>query len=296
MKVNENTMLRYSKMWIFAGLLTLEGLILLPTHRLMTTSGGVTLPYETPVAFLTYSLPALGLFIAAFLFYSGSNLYPQWRKSDSTNGWESHLRRRQAGWLVLISLLLCVFLLAKALHNLYWLLLWDKTADGIGYGWLLFAPLPVAFVTGLMLVVAFEGRQKPAGFLYLSLVPGLLIGMALIVPRIDNRQVTEGRAESVVRAIEAFHARQGFYPAELRYLVSWSISSLPEPAIIYGQGWCYKARDDYYTLGYVYHRDWSDPNLVGRVYKSVGNDLAPQDVCNTEIDVLRLQRYVPYVP
>jgi hypothetical protein len=296
MKVNGNIMLRYSKMWIFAGLLTLEGLILLPTQRLMTISGGVTLPWETPMAFFTFSLPALGLFITAFLFYSGLKLYPQWRKTDPTSDWESHLQHRQAGWSAFIALILCLLLFAKALYNLYWLLLWDKTADGIGYGWLLFTPLPVAFVTGLMLVVALEGRQKLAGFLYLFLVPGLLIGMALLVSRIDNRHVTERRAEQVVRAVEAFHARQGFFPPELRYLVSWSMPGLPEPAIIYGQGWCYKARDDYYTLGYVYHKDWSDPNLVGRVYKSVGDDPAPQDVCNTKIEVLRLQRYVPYVP
>lgn len=295
MRVNKNTMLRYSKMWIFAGLLTLEGLILLPTHRLMTTSGGVTLP-DTPLPLLIYSLPPLGLFIAAFLFYSGLNLYRDWRKTDPTSDWASHLQHRQAGWSAFIALLLCLLLLAKSLYNLYWLLLWDKTADGIGYGWLLFAPLPVAFVTGLMLVVAFEGRQKLAGFLYLSLVPGLLIGVALLTPRIDNRQVTERRAEQVVRAIEAFHARQGFYPRELRYLVSWSMPGLSEPAIIYGQGWCYRARDDYYTLGYVYHRDWSDPNLVGEIYKTVGDDPAPADVCKDEIEVLRLQRYVPYVP
>lgn len=86
-----------------------------------------------------------------------------------------------------------MLLLVKALYNLYWLLVWDKTADGIGYGWLLFAPLPVAFVTGLMLVIALDGRQKLAGFLYLLLVPGLLIGMALLVHRVDNRQVTERR-------------------------------------------------------------------------------------------------------
>lgn len=296
MTVTISTMQKYSIVWICAGLLTLEGLIFVPTYTLLNNAGGVTLPDHTPLALIIYSFPPLGLFVAAFLLYSGLNLYKEWQNTNPTRDWDSRLRRRQAGGLAMAALVLCLFLVAKALHNLYWLLLWDSTADGIGYGWLLFAPLPVAFVTGLMLPLALEGRQKLAGFLYLLLIPGLLILMAVRAPRVDLRQITDRRAERVVHAIEAFHARQGFYPRELRYLISWGIPRLPEPVIIYGQDWCYEARDDYYTLGYVYHRDWSDPHLVGQVYKTVGDAPDPDDVCKVEIDVLRLQRYVPYIP
>jgi hypothetical protein len=236
------------------------------------------------------------LFIAAFLLFSALNLFNEWRHTNPNKDWDSHVKRRRAGWIIAIALLLCMFLLFKSLHNLYWLLVWDKTADGIGHFWMMFGPLPIAFITGLMLVVALEGKQKLAGLLYLLVIPGLLIVLVVRVPQVDVRQITEKRAEHVVRAIEAFHAQWGFYPPELRYLISWGTSRLPEPTIIYGQDWCYQGRDDHYTLGYVYHKDWSDPHLLGEVYKTAGGDPAPESVCDTEIEILRLQRYVPYIP
>jgi hypothetical protein len=288
-------MQKYSRGWIFAGLLVLEALILLPTHLLLDETGGVHF-LDTPQSLFIYSLPAFGLFIAAFLLYTGLARYNEWRNTDSAGGWTSHIMRRQAGWSAVAALVLCVLLLAKAMHELYWLLVWDKTADGIGYLWMVLAPLPVGFVCGLMLLVALEGRQRLAGLLYLLLVPGLLIGMSILAPQADLQQITERRAGQVVHAIEAFRARYGFYPPELRYLISWSTPLLPKPVIIYGQDWCYEGRDDHYTLGYVYHGHWSDPHLVGQVYKTVGADPDPGGVCNTEIEVLRLQRYVPYIP
>ena len=288
-------MQRYSVVWICAGLLTLEGSILLPTHMLMTEKGGVLLPHQSPLPLIIYSLPPLGLFIAAFLLFSALNLFNEWRGTEPNKDWDSHVKRRQAGWITAIAILLCMILLFKSLHNLHWLMLWDKTADGIGYGWLLI-PLFVALVTGIMLVVALKGRQKLAGLLYLLVIPGLLIVLAMRAPQVDVRQITEKRAERVVRAIEAFHAQWGFYPPELRYLISWGNPRLPEPTIIYGQDWCYQGRDDHYTLGYVYHKDWYDPHLVGEVYKTVGGDSASESVCDIEIEILRLQRYVPYIP
>ena len=291
MKTISSRMQKYSRGWIFAGLLVLEALILLPTHLLVNETGGVDF-LDTPQSLLIYSLPALGLFIAAFLLYAGLGLYNEWRNIDPAEDWTSHKVHRQAGWSAMIALVLCVLLLAKAMHNLYWLLVWDQTADGIGYGWMVFAPLPVAFVTGLMLLVALEGRQKGVGFLYLLLVPGLLIGMSVYAPRADLQRITERRAGQVVHAIEAFRARYGFYPPELRYLISWSIPLLPKPVIIYGQNWCYEGRDDYYTLGYVYHEHWSDPHLIGRVYKTEGVPPDTTSLCSDEIIMYWLERGV----
>ncbi|HSM70517.1 MAG TPA: hypothetical protein VK851_03155 [Anaerolineales bacterium] len=287
---------KYASRWIYAGSIVLMGLILAPTHKFVIDSGSVLLPTATPIVLVISSFPSLGLFIAAFLLYSGLNLYREYRNNDPVNDWNLYEQRKKAGRSALVSIFICVLLLAKSMHNLYWLLLWDRTADGIGSGWMVFGPLPVAFITGLMLAVALEGRQKLTGFLYLLAIPGLLIGIAAYTSRADLRQITEARAERVTRAIEAYHARHGTYPRELRYLISWSAPDLPQPAIIYGQDWCYKGREDYYTLGYVYHTDWSDPHLVGEVYKTAGDDPVPDEVCNTEIEVLRLQRYVPDIP
>jgi hypothetical protein len=296
MKKTADTMQKYANIWIYAGSIILMGLILAPTHMFVINHGRVLLPTATPWVLVISSFPSLGLFIAAFLLYSGLNLYKEYRSSDQSSDWGSNEQRKKSGRSALVSLFLCVLLLAKSMHTLYWLLLWERTADGIGYGWMVFGPLPVAFITGLMLVVALEGWQRLTGFLYLLVIPGLLIGIAVYTSRADLRQITEDRAERVTQAIEAFHARNGFYPYELRYLISWEVPDLPQPAIIHGQDWCYEGREGYYTLGYVYHTDWSDPYLVGEVYKTTGDDPDSGSVCNTEIEVLRLQRYVPYVP
>ncbi|HUF00462.1 MAG TPA: hypothetical protein VMN99_14485, partial [Anaerolineales bacterium] len=291
MKRTFNAGLGYVWAWIIVGLLTLEGLILLPTHSLVTTRGGIVVPdIDAPLALVVYSFPLLGIFIAPFLLFSGISRFEAWHTVDPGMVWDSRIQRRRAGWSIVIALVLAVLLPVMSLYNLNWLLLWDSAVDGIGYGWVII-PLFVAGATGIMLTVALAGWQKLAGVLYMLVLPGLLIVFAIQAPHIDRRQMTERRAETVVRVIEAYHARQGYYPPELRYLISWNRPQLPEPLIIYGQGWCYKARDDYYTLGYIYHKDWSDPHLMGEVYQSTGNDPAPGDVCNTEIEVLRLQRY-----
>ncbi|HMS01244.1 MAG TPA: hypothetical protein PKE62_18520 [Anaerolineales bacterium] len=282
--------------WIIVGLLTLEGLILLPTHSLVTTRGGIVVPsVDAPLALVIYSFPLLGIFISPFLLFSGLSHHETWRTVDPGRDWESRIQRRRAGWSIVLALVLAALLPVMSLYNLYWLLLWDSAVDGIGYGWVIL-PLLIAVATGIMLTVALPGWQKLAGILYTLVLPGLLILFAIQAPHIDRRQMTERRAERVIRGIEAFHERQGFYPRELRYLISWRTPQLPEPLLIYKQGWCYQARDDYYTLGYIYQTNWSDPNLVGVVYKTTGDDPAPGEVCNAEIEVLRLQRYVPYIP
>ena len=285
-------MQKYAKRWIYAGSIILIGLILAPTHRFVIDSGRVLLPTATPGVLVISSLPSLGLFIAAFLLYSGLNLYKEYRSNDLANDWNLYEQRKQAGRSALVTLFLCVLLLVKSMHNLYWLLLWERTADGIGYIWMVFGPLPIAFVTGLMLLVILEGRQKLMGSLYLLVIPGLLIGIAVFTSRADLRQITEDRAEQVTRVIEAYHAQHGYYPRELRYLPSWGAPVLPQPAIIHGQGWCYEAGDDYYALGYLYHNDWSDPNLVRQVYKTVGKNPDIASICETEIAMYWLQRGV----
>jgi hypothetical protein len=61
------------------------------------------------------------LFIAAFLLYSGLNLYKEYRSSEQSSDWGSNEQRKKAGRSALVSLFLCVLLLAKSMHNLYWL-------------------------------------------------------------------------------------------------------------------------------------------------------------------------------
>jgi hypothetical protein len=143
------------------------------------------------------------------------------------------------------------------------------------------------------LLIVRPGRTKLAGFFYLLLIPALVV-ISARAQRVDFRRLTEQRAERVAQAIEAYHARTGRYPQDLRQLTPWYVLSLPGPLIIYGQAWCYDAGQDYYRLGYVYRKHWSDPRLTGRIYQTNGQvpDLHP--MCEEQVIALQ-KRYPDYL-
>jgi hypothetical protein len=116
-----------------------------------------------------------------------------------------------------------------------------------------------------------------------------MIAVSARAQRVDFRQLTEERAERVTQAIETYHAREGHYPQDLRQLTPWYVLSLPGPVIIYGQDWCYDGGEDYYRLGYVYREHWSDPRLIGRIYKTKEAPDLP-GICAEEIAALE-ERY-----
>jgi hypothetical protein len=180
-------------------------------------------------------------------------------------------------------------LLAKTLHHLYWFTVWDNTYDSLGY-LLLLVPVPAALFSGVTLSITLSGRMKWTGFLYSLLILGLMIGVSARAQRVDFRQLTEERAERVTQAIETYHAREGHYPQDLRQLTPWYVLSLPGPVIIYGQDWCYDGGEDYYRLGYVYREHWSDPRLIGRIYKTKGEAPDLPGICAEEIAALE-ERY-----
>jgi hypothetical protein len=142
-----------------------------------------------------------------------------------------------------------------------------------------------------MLSIALLGRTKLAGLLYSLLIPALMIAASAGAQRVDFRQLTEERAGRASQAIEAYYAREGRYPQDLRQLTPWYVLSLPGPVIIYGQDWCYDGGDDYYRLGYVYREHWSDPRLTGRIYRTIGEAPDLHGMCEEEI--IALQRRYP---
>ncbi|HNQ94124.1 MAG TPA: hypothetical protein PKH47_05550, partial [Anaerolineales bacterium] len=99
--------------------------------------------------------------------------------------------------------------------------------------------------------------------------------------------LTSQNAERVVQAIESFYAREGRYPESLSDLTPRFILALPEPIIIYGQTWCYESGDDYYRLGYVDREHWSDPRMIGRIYKAEGQPAQQSLMCEAEIAALQ---------
>lgn len=242
------------KVWMVTGLILLA-ILLIPTSLIFSN-------LTTAILFL---IP-LGLVNAAFLLYSGLSL----RSSEP-----------QARMVVPI-FLVGVLLIIGTLFNIYNLTVWDNTYDPLEYLWL-FVPILAVLLSGLTLFIALPPRIKLAGIAYFLLVPALMIWVSTLAQRVDFRQRTSQRADKIVQAIESFYEREGHYPASLSELTPRFILSLPEPVIIYGQGWCYESGDSYYRLGYVDREHWSDPRLIGRIYAMKGDVSGQSLMCEAEV-------------
>jgi hypothetical protein len=265
-----------TKVWDFSGLFIVIGL-LVPTSSLMAhrEPGPVSALIQTTL----FLLPSLAIVGAALLLYSGLVLY------FSAND-DSQARPVRPKQLALISLILSIILIVKMLHNLYELTVWDNTYDPIEYLWLIL-PICAVLLSAFMLSVTLPGKTKLAGMIYLLLIPGLMITVSALAQRVDFRQETMKRAERTVHAIESYYAREGYYPEDLSQLTPRYILSLPKPMIIYGQEWCYASGDNYYRLGYVDREHWSDPRLIGRIYKAKGEIPDLHLMCKDEITAVQ---------
>lgn len=257
-----------AKVWVATGFLILFGLIF-PTSSLYADRepGFVS----SLLGMILYLLPSFALVNAALLLYAGLSGVT----SDTANYRPSAL-----------PLILCTLLTVKTIHNLYDLTVWDNTDDGLGYIWL-YMPVFIALLSGLTLSIILPGRIKLAGPIYSILIPILLIAVSTLAQRVDFRRETMKQAERAVRAIESYYARNGSYPETLSQLGPWYALSRPRPMIIYGQDWCYESGDGYYRLGYIDREHWSDPRLIGRVHKSVGETFGHQPMCMQEFSAIQ---------
>jgi hypothetical protein len=265
------------RVWTVAGLLILAGL-LYPTSGLM---GGL----PTPIGIAVFLLPEAALVVSGMLVASAVRLrFPSGERYLHAGVSAPALRaddtRSIIAWLVLAGLLL-----AKTLHNLYWLTMWDNTYDPLGYFWLA-APLIAVWSTGIVMSISLPGRRKLAAG-YAVLVVALLIGVSSRAQSVDFRALTEDRAARIVAAIEAYRAQAGTYPASLDELTPRYAFTLPGPMILYGQGWCYNSGEGYYRLGYVNREHWSAPRLSGRLAGAGGDAGEPSALCATEIAALK---------
>ena len=277
------------RVWIYAGLLILAGLFLPASTVVNIFPYRWSLPFEGSMALTLFSMLSVALVIVALLLNSGLNLYQEWQNEGAVDGEGSQTQRKPAGKAAVIVLALGALLLAKVLHNLYWLMVWDTTYDSLEYYWLVFPVMAVLF-SGVMLSIALPGRTRLAGFLYSLLIPALMIAVSARAQSVDFRQLTEERAERASQAIETYYTRKGSYPQDLQHLTPWYVLLLPGPVTIYGQDWCYDGGEDYYRLGYVHREHWSDPDLHGRIYKAKGKAPDLPGICAEEIAALE-ERY-----
>jgi hypothetical protein len=305
--------------WLVAGLFILAGL-LAPTSLLVDTQGtflGALPPWITTLAsILLFLLPSLALVVAALLFQSGLKLLalrrsgkadvlppkdldaslaapPQndtsedkGRRAGAVEGGSSPGRNRRMGWTAAAAFLLGALLIVKTLDNLYWLMVWDETSDGLIYLWLVL-PVLAAFFVGAVLAINLPGWSKLAGPAYALLIPAAMIAVSARGLSVDYRGLTEAHAGRVSQAVEAYYARNDRYPQALRQLVPFYLISLPGPVIINGQDWCYRAGAGYYQLGYVDRAHWSSPILTGQVYKTAGQAPEKPGLCDSQIAIMQ---------
>jgi hypothetical protein len=178
-----------------------------------------------------------------------------------------------------------MWLMLKALHNLYWVTVWDDTTDSIGYFWIIL-PFLAALFCGLLLSVFLTRRARIAGLLYLLLLPAMVYAVSRQAQQVDYRQLTEQRARRVDGAIRAYYAGQGHYPPSLHDLTPRYLLYVPSPLILIGQGWCYQGSDDSYQLGYVTHESWMSRHVSGQLVGARGDAGPFGPICAAEIEAI----------
>jgi hypothetical protein len=273
--------------WILVALLLLLGLSLPASvvNDIFTASP------EPPLALIL--MPSVALLVTTLLLHSGLSAYKERQQASAVEDGRSQTQHKRAGRAAAVVLVVGAGLLAKTLHHLYWFTVWDNTYDSLGY-LLLLVPVPVALLSGATLSSTLSGGMKWTGFLYALLISGLMIEVSARAQQVDFRQLTEERAARVTQAIESYYAREGRYPQDLGELTPRYALWLPCPFIIPGQDWCYDGGDGYYRLGYVDREHWSDPRLIGRIYRTKGDVPDLHGMC--EEDVAAIQRRYPNYP
>lgn len=266
-----------------AGLLALVALLIPSLLFAGVLPAGETSPFGIPLGFTVVGILSAALVISGLLLQAVTRRVP----ANPASGAPAREKAASRSDLIIGAALFAALLFA-----LFWLMMWDSTYDPIGVMWL-GALVVVAVITGLLLAVAPAGGPRMAGLLYALIVPTCLIIVAMSAQNTGFRPLTEARAERISLALEAYHVRQGRYPESLGQLSPRDMLFVPPPVILFGQAWCYDATGDFYQLGYVDRNHWSDPRLIGRLYKSTGPMAQEPALCATEIGDL-IGRYPDY--
>ncbi len=267
---------RLSSYAVYAGLFLLTLMVIPSTSLQNLIPGYKQSTLITPANLTGLMVISTALMVAAFLIFVGLDQ----QKAPGTTR------------ILWFPLALCMLLLVKIFHSLFWFMVWDTTYDALSFFWLPVPILAVLFST-IMMVVTLPGWRKATGIIYGVLLIPLVITISYLAWQVDFRQLTEERAENVSHLVEAYYAREGRYPDDLNQLTPRYALILREPVIIYPQDWCYQSGADYYTLGYVNRDHWSDPRLYGVISASAGHVPPGLQVCTAEITAIQ-ERFPDY--
>ena len=175
----------------------------------------------------------------------------------------------QKGLEQILRFILATLLLALLAFIIFWEGIWEQTVDlGMGVFIALIAG-SAAIVTGMLWTVELRGKFRIAGFLYIILIPTMMYQAYEISSKSSYHTITENRANRIEKALDRFHAREGYYPDTLWSLVPRDILFIQGPIIIRGENWCYEGARDYYRLAAIYREYWSLPISL-RIYASAG--------------------------
>lgn len=265
-----------ARFWMVVGLALLLGQFA-PVALLVDPYLGDT-AFKLPIQIGVYALFPAALIAAAFLLLAGLNLLRS--RSEREPGPEHWAAGGWAG----LSFGLAALLLARALFNFYWLIIWDSTYDALDV-LLLLIPAAAGLVAGVMLTLRLRGWWRWAG-LYGLAAPALLVGVFGLARQVNFERLTEQHAAQVAQALETYRTRSGQYPLRLRDLTPWTVPVLPGQVTISGLDWCYESDGSYYRLGYVTRGHWSAPDLQARLFREAGALPGESALCQDQFDVI----------
>jgi hypothetical protein len=220
---------------------------------------------------LIFLIPGLGIIVAARLVYMS-------QVGDQTKDWRKVI--------FLLSLAASILLLIG--YQIALASVWDVATDRLGGIFLWFLVSISGIATAMVMARFLPGKRKLfalAFALIVSVAMRYAFNLGTYGPEgkwgTSPTYVTECRAETVGRAIQAYYSQHGDYPQVLDDLVPRNLVYIPNPIMIPGQTWCYQGGADYYRLGYVYRQFFSTPASV-RIHVAVGNPPNTDWACEDE--------------
>lgn len=129
-------------------------------------------------------------------------------------------------------------------YVIFWGSVWDHTSDGL-YG-IFLSQLSglIAVGIGMIMMLEMRVRNRLAGILFMIVVPVMLNQSFAAGWRVSYHEITEARAARIARALDRFHAREGYYPETLEALTPRDLLLIQQPVILGGEEWCYESGGD----------------------------------------------------
>jgi len=177
-------------------------------------------------------------------------------------------------------------------YSVFWGSVWDQTSDGLSGIFLSQLSGLIGIGTGMIMMLVLRGRNRLAGIIFMIVVPVMLNQTFEAGWRVSYHEITEARSARIARALERFHAREGYYPESLEVLAPRDLLLVQQPVILAGEEWCYEGGENYYRLSAFYREFFSAPVSL-RVYESAGEPPAMPSACESRLAEMKEKYYSP---